>query len=147
MIERALVTEALQVMLTAATGKPCGFGRLPVVSGKPSPLPYTVLYPQGGSVCGAPLADRSEDARLVYQVTVVAARADQAEWLSDRVREALLGRTDAGQWANAIEVSGVRVWAREMLADDGVDPGGAGQGVVTAAARFGLLVSSSGSGA
>ncbi|MGD3109494.1 hypothetical protein [Streptomyces sp. YGL11-2] len=141
MIDRARVTEALRAMLAAATGKPCGLGRLPVVDGRPASLSYTVLYPQGGPVGGAPLADRSEDAHLVYQVTVVAARADQAEWLADRVREALLSRTDTGQWANAIQVPGVRVWAREMLADDGVDTGGAGDGVVTAAARFGLLVS------
>lgn len=138
MIERGRVTEALQGMLAAATGRPCGRGRLPLVDGRPAPLPYTVLYPQGGTVDGAPLADRAEDARLIYQVTVVAARTDQAEWLADRVRRALLGRTTQGAWAHPIAAAGVDVWARELLVDDGVDPAGADDGVVTAVQRYEL---------
>ncbi|MEK2474044.1 hypothetical protein [Streptomyces noursei] len=140
MIERALVTLALQAMLTAATGKPCGRGRLPLVGGQPASLPYTVLYPQGGLTDGAPLADRAEDARLVYQMTVVAARTDQAEWLADRVRQALLGRTSSGQWVNPIPVPGMEVWARALLVDEGVDPSGGDDGVVTGVQRYELSV-------
>ncbi|MEU9334164.1 hypothetical protein AB0D49_13550 [Streptomyces sp. NPDC048290] len=138
MIERGRVTEALQGMLAATTGRPCGRGRLPLLDGRPAPLPYTVLYPQGGTVDGAPLSDRAEDAGLVYQVTVVAARTDQAEWLADRVRRALLGRTAQGAWAHPIAAAGVDVWARELLVDDGVDPAGADDGVVTAVQRYEL---------
>lgn len=88
----------------AATGKPCGRGRLPLVDGRPASLPHSVLYPQGRLTDGAPLADKAEDAHLVYQVTVMAARTDQAEWLADRVRQAVLGRTSSGEWVSPIRV-------------------------------------------
>lgn len=141
MIDRAHVTSALREMLAEATGKPCGRGRLPQVAGQPAPLPYTVLYPQGGAVGGAPLADRAEDAHLVYQVTVVAARTDQAEWLADRVRQALLGRTSTGEWAHPLVAEGAEVWARELLLDDGVsDQDGAG--VVTGVQQYELSMTS-----
>ncbi|MEU7576727.1 hypothetical protein AB0B50_03890 [Streptomyces sp. NPDC041068] len=140
MIDRARVTDAVQAMLAMATGKPCGRGRLPLIGGKPAALPYTVLYPQGGPVGGAPLADRSEDARLVYQVTIVAARADQAEWLADRVRQAFLGRTPEGAWLCTIEALAVDVWGRELLADEGLDEAGAGDAVVTGVQRYELAV-------
>lgn len=140
MIARARVTEALQVLLATATDKPCGRGRLPLVEGRPAPLPYTVLYPLGGQVGGAPLADKSEDGHLVYQVTVVAARTDQVEWLADRALQALLGRTAGGEWQHAIQIPGVDVWARELLVDGGVEPPGTDAGVVTAVQRYKLSV-------
>lgn len=104
-------------------------------------MPYMVLYPQGGPVDGAPFADRSEDARLVYQVTVVAARTDQAEWLADRVRQVLLGRTATGEWQSAVQIPGVDVWARELLVDDGVDLADGDSGIVTAVQRYALSAS------
>ncbi|MGX1668614.1 hypothetical protein [Streptomyces sp. NPDC055400] len=140
MIERAPVGTALRSMLSAATGRPCGLGKLPLLDGKPAPLPYLVLYPQGGPVDGAPLADRAEDAHLAYQVTVVAARADQAEWLADRVRFAVLGRGASGEWEQPIVLAEVDVWARELLVDDGVDQSDAAHGVVTCVQRYKLSV-------
>ncbi|MFF4607913.1 hypothetical protein ACFY12_34895 [Streptomyces sp. NPDC001339] len=140
MIDRGPVTESVQVMLATATGKPCGRGRLPLVRGNPAPLPYTVLYPQGGPVDGAPLADKSEDGYLIYQVTVVAARADQAEWLADRVRQAFLGRTAEGGWLHSVDVPGMDVWARELLVDDGVESADSDDGVVTVVQRYELSV-------
>ncbi|MEW1661125.1 hypothetical protein [Streptomyces sp. NPDC093707] len=140
MIDRARVTEALRAMLATATGKPCGLGQLPFFGGKSAPLPYTALYPQGGPVGGAPLADRAEDARLVCQVTVVATRTDQAEWLADRVRQAMLGRTSTGGWVSPILVPGVYVWARELLTDGGVTPEESGSHVVTGVHRYELSI-------
>ncbi|MFF4408488.1 hypothetical protein ACFY1P_29590 [Streptomyces sp. NPDC001407] len=142
MINRAPVTEAVRAMLSEAVGKPCGVGALPTVGGAPAPLPYLVLYPLGGDVDGAPLGDRSEDAHLVYQVTVVASRTDQAEWTADRARRALLDRATAGGWAHPLVVPGGRVWGRVLIADDGADPSSAGEGVVTYALRVRLSVSS-----
>ncbi|WP_367132883.1 MULTISPECIES: hypothetical protein [Streptomyces] len=138
MIDQASVTEAVRTMLEGAVGKPCGRGALPTVDGKPAPLPYLVLYPLGGRVNGAPLADRSEDARLIFQVTVVAARTDQAEWLSDRVRAAVLGRASSGQWTHPIPLAAGEVWARELLADEGADQSSASEGVVTCVQRYEL---------
>lgn len=136
MIDRAPVTEALRRMLTEATGKPCGTGALPLLGGQPAPLPYLVLYPLGGRTGGAPLADQSEDAALDYQVTVVAGRTDQAEWLADRVRGAVLERVAAGGWSRPIKVSTADIWAREMVSDDGADSSETSEGVVTWPLRF-----------
>ena len=141
MIDRARVSATVQSMLASATGKPCGLGSLPLVAGRPAPLPYTVLYPLGGPVDGAPLSDRSEDAHLLYQVTIVAVRTDQAEWLGDRVRHAVLGRAESGEWAQPLTTPGVHIWARVLVVDEGVNQSQASDGVVTSAQRYRLSLS------
>ncbi|WP_399932182.1 hypothetical protein [Streptomyces kanamyceticus] len=135
------MTVAFQAMLAAATGKPCGRGRLPLVAGHPCPTPYSVLYPLESRYTGAPLGDKTEDAHLVYQVTVVADREDQAEWLADRVRRAVLAREASGQWVYQIEAPGTDVWARQLLLDDGLEEAGADVDVVTAVQRYELSAS------
>jgi hypothetical protein len=122
-------------MLTEATGKPCGTGALPLLGGQPAPLPYLVLYPLGGSTGGAPFGDQSEDAHLEFQVTAVAARTDQAEWLADRVRRAVLERRATGEWTRPINISAGEVWAREIVSDNGIDEPATSGGVVTYALR------------
>ncbi|MFE1560114.1 hypothetical protein ACFW6V_34620 [Streptomyces sp. NPDC058734] len=111
----------MRTMLATATGRPCGVGSLPLVEGRPAPLPYTVLYPLGGPVGGAPFADAAEDAHPTYQVTVVAARSDQAEWLADRVRRAFLARTPAGGWESELTAPGISVWGRQLIVDEAGD--------------------------
>ncbi|MFG2143666.1 hypothetical protein ACGFRG_05625 [Streptomyces sp. NPDC048696] len=137
MIDRAPVSKALQELIAKATGRPCGLGVLPLVGGQPAPVPYTVLYPLGGSVGGAPLADASEDADLDYQVTAVAARTDQAEWIADRTRNGVVGRTASGAWQQALDTPGVDVWARELSMDKGVEPQ-TGEGIVAYVQRYRL---------
>ncbi|MGI5526807.1 hypothetical protein ACQEVX_05070 [Streptomyces syringium] len=141
MISHASITEALRTMLEEAVGKPCGRGALPSPGGKPAPLPYLVLYPLGVHVGGAPLADLSEDATLIFQVTVVASRTDQAEWLADRVRAGVLDRASSGQWVNPILLPAGEVWARELLADEGADQSSADDGVVTYVQQYRLSAS------
>ncbi|MEV4741584.1 hypothetical protein [Streptomyces sp. NPDC049555] len=142
MIDRAPVSEALRSALAEAAGKPCGLGQLPTLGGKPAPMPYLVLYPLGGIASGAPLTDQSEDAVLTYQVTVVAARTDQAEWLADRVRRAVLERKTTGEWRYPIKVPSAEIWGREIDAEPGIDPSSVGDGVVTYPLRFRINVSS-----
>ncbi|MEV6942994.1 hypothetical protein AB0N07_13535 [Streptomyces sp. NPDC051172] len=115
------MSKALQSLIVKATGRPCGLGSLPSVDGGPADVPYTILYPLGGPVGGAPLADTSEDAELVYQLTSVAGRTDQAEWMADRGRRAILERTASGDWRYPLDVSKVEVWARELDSDEGTD--------------------------
>ncbi|MEU7158493.1 hypothetical protein [Streptomyces chrestomyceticus] len=141
MIDRAAVSEAFRRTLAEATARPCGLGKLPLVDGQPAEVPYLVLYPQGGPVGGAPLADASEDAELLYQVTAVAARTDQAEWMADRVRRTVLERTTTGDWRWPIDAPGVDVWARELKADAGTDDAGSAAGVVSYPQRFSLSAS------
>lgn len=121
MIDRVPITAAVRAMLATVTGRPCGVGSLPLADGRPAPLPYTVLYPLGGSVGGAPFADASEDAHPMYQVTVVAGRSDQAEWLADRVRRAFLARTPAGGWESDLTAPGISVWGRQLIVDEAGD--------------------------
>ncbi|MEU5435461.1 hypothetical protein AB0G73_19070 [Streptomyces sp. NPDC020719] len=140
MIDRGPVTAAVRDLLVRFTGRPCGLGELPLVEGVPAELPYTVLYPLGGSAAGALLMDAWQDTTLVYQVTVVAGRTDQAEWLADRVRRAVLERTETGGWAYGLAVPGAEVWARELLVDEGFAGESSKDGLVSGAQRFGLAV-------
>jgi hypothetical protein len=142
-IDRGAVSAALQVMIARATGRPCGLGKLPMADGKPSTVPYTVLYPLGGQVGGAPLTDASEDAIFVYQLTSVGGRVDQAEWMADRGRRAVLERTASGAHQYLLEVPGVDVWARELDADDGIDTATSAEGVVTSSQRYRFRATSS----
>ncbi|GGU44125.1 hypothetical protein GCM10010289_75990 [Streptomyces violascens] len=136
MIDRGPLTAAVQDLLARATGRPCGLGELPLVDGEPAELPYAVLYPLGGTPAATPFVDSWAEATLTYQVTVVARRMDQAEWLADRVRRAVLQRTASGAWVNGLEASGLYVWARRQLADDGFDSESAKDCVVSGAQRF-----------
>lgn len=142
MIDRAPMTAAVRAMLATATGRTCGVGGLPLVDGKPAPLPYSVLYPLGGPVDGAPFSDAAEDAHLTYQVTIVAARTDQAEWLADRVRRAFLERTPVGEWEQPLAAPGLSLWARELVVDEGVDPT-VTEDVVTYVQRYTLSTTAS----
>ncbi|WP_406260390.1 hypothetical protein OIA45_19615 [Streptomyces chartreusis] len=142
MIDRAPVSKALQHLIVKATGRPCGLGALPLVNGKPAEVPYTVLYPLGGPVGGAPLTDASEDAELVYQLTSVASRTDQAEWMADRGRRAVLGRAPSGRWLCPLEVPGVGVWGRELEGDAGTDATASGEGIVTSSQTFRISATS-----
>ncbi|WP_327302986.1 hypothetical protein OG730_04800 [Streptomyces sp. NBC_01298] len=92
---------------------------------------------------GAPFSDASEDAHLTYQVTIVAARIDQAEWLADRVRLGFLDRTSAGGWEQPLSVAGGTVWARELIADDGAGSTTAGD-LVAYVQRYKASVTTSG---
>lgn len=125
MIERRLVTEALEALLAAATGKPCGTGALPLVEGRPAEPPYTVVRSLTLTLDGAPFTDLHEDSGTSYQVECVARSHAQAEWLADRVRTGVLGRDARGAWLHALTVPGWACYARELGLDAGPedDPG------------------------
>lgn len=126
MIERRPFTTALAATLATKTGMPVGRGRMPDAK-----APYYVLYSLDATTSGAPLADENEDASFVYQVTCVsgpdparpgsAGSVDQAEWLVDKAKTALLGRNfTTGQWSSPITVPGVHIMCRSV----DVEPGG-----------------------
>lgn len=128
-IARGPITAALQALLVAGTQRPCGVAQLPTVPAPgggmvPAAVPYNVLYPMGGPVSGPPFGDASADASVTWQVTSVADRADQAEWLADRTRAVLVGRT-GDHWTHQLTLSGVSVMNRRMTDDAGVIPEGA----------------------
>ena len=126
MIARLPVTMALSALLASATNLPVGR------DSKPSGAlpPYYLLYSIPADVSGAPLADEHEDASFVYQVTSVSGPdptkqdsrgvADQAEWMADKARTAILGRDPTtGLWLRTLTVPGVKVTARSLDTEAG----------------------------
>lgn len=141
MIARRQVTQALAALLTAETGMPVGLGRMP----KANP-PYYLLYSVDTALDGAPFADGNEDISVVYQVTSVSGpdpsiasssgTLDQAEWLADKARQAILRRDPAtGLWAAALDITGAKVMCRELE----IEPGGTSDptdGIISYVQRF-----------
>ncbi|MER6127885.1 hypothetical protein ABT173_35945 [Streptomyces sp. NPDC001795] len=133
MTARLPVTRALAALLAQATGHPCGIGELPRVQGKsgwePAPAPYTILDSLPAEFGGPPLWDWHADAAWTYQVTSVGVRTDQVEWLADRVRAGVVGRSD-GRWAHDLHVPEARVIDRELTYDAAGEPSVSAAGVI-----------------
>ncbi|MFI1830708.1 hypothetical protein ACH41E_30365 [Streptomyces sp. NPDC020412] len=146
-VPRRPVTRALAALIEEATGRPCGTGALPRVrvgdEWVPAPVPYTVLDSLPGVFSGPPLADWHADAAWSYQVTSVGAREDQAEWLADRVRAGIVGRT-RGRWTCELALSQGRVIDRELHYDSAGEPSVSAAGaIVSYVQRFTITVTSS----
>jgi hypothetical protein len=88
------LTDAILAVLDDA-GLTVGDGMQPDGSGWQEPrgvasfVPYAVLHNIGGRADG-PIDDPSADALSTYQVTGVGATREQAEWVADTARQALL---------------------------------------------------------
>ena len=133
MTARLPVTRALAALLEHATGRPCGIGELPRVQGESgwelAATPYTILDSLPAEFGGPPLWDWHADAAWAYQITSVGERGDQVEWLADRVRAGLVGRTD-GRWNRELLVPEVRVIDRELTYDAGGEPSVSAAGAI-----------------
>lgn len=103
---RRPLTRGLLNLLRSVTHRPFDVVNVPAPdSGAQNPeMPYGILYPvPGGSFTGGLYANVEVDGIYVYQVTSVGGTYDQCEWLSDRVRLAILGRAADDSFAFAIE--------------------------------------------
>jgi len=131
-IEKRLVTNWLVNTLATASGMPVGSGRQPADG---MPPPFYLAYSVDTSVSGAPLADFSEDASFVYQITSVSgpdpdvaqstADLDQLEWMADKARTTFLGRdAGTGLWLHPMTVPGISCMARSLEVEWGGMPGG-----------------------
>ena len=144
-VARLPVTRALAALLEMATGRPSGVGELPRVQGKsgewePAEVPYTILDSLPGEFSGPPLWVWHADAAWTYQVTSVGEREDQVEWLADRVRAGVVGRTD-GRWDHDLHVPQARVMDRELDHDAGGEPFVSAAGaIVSYVQRFTITV-------
>lgn len=143
-LDRLPMTTALQSLLESGTGKPVGLARLPMTPASPEPVPakppYSILWSIPGTTYGGPWNDAHADAAWMYQVTVVAERADQAEWLMDRVRKVMVGRASDGAWQHPLNVPGMYVMDRRHVADAGGDSEGS---IVSLVERYALSVTPS----
>jgi hypothetical protein len=73
-------------------------------------------------------------------VTSVGERVDQVQWLGDRARTALVGRTGSG-WSTDLAVPGMRVIDRELTYDADGEPVDGSQGdIVTYVQRVTITV-------
>lgn len=118
------ITDALVAFLAAQTARPVGRATAPLVDGDPADLgdgPYAIVYQlPGGGTWGPGLYGPDEGAQLPFQVTSVGRRSDQADWMADRVRQAMVGRTNGTLTADLV-VPGVTVLDREFSAYGGHD--------------------------
>jgi hypothetical protein len=138
---RLPLTRAVADVLAAATGRPCGLAVMPrEASGQPAAYPYLVLDSLPGEFSGPAFADWHADAAWTYQVTSIGERVDQVQWLGDRVRAALVGRTGSG-WSTAFTAPGLRVIDRELTYDADGEPVDGSQGdIVTYVQRVTITV-------
>ena len=116
------VTLAFEEMLKTGTGKPIGVGRSPVVEGdalKVPPVPYAIVYPIPGGGFSGSLAFPDEDANFEFQVTSVGLRLDQADWMADKVRWCVLGRSESGNFVQQMTVTDHAVVNREPTGPPG----------------------------
>ena len=116
---RRPVTDAVVAFLAAGTDRPIGDARAPYKNGDAAQTetpPYAIVYPiPGAGFSGAFFATPEEDAAFEYQVTSVGWRADQADWMADKVREVMLGRLRSGLFLFPLTVPGLVVQTRESL--------------------------------
>ncbi|MGW0991996.1 hypothetical protein ACWD5V_01485 [Streptomyces sp. NPDC002523] len=133
MTARLPVTRALAALVEHTTGRPCGIGELPRVQGtsgwEPAAAPYTILDSLPAEFSGPPLWDWHADAAWSYQVTSVGERGDQVEWLADRVRAGVVGRSD-GHWTHDLWVPQFHVIDRGLTYDAGGEPSVSAAGAI-----------------
>lgn len=92
-LDRRLVTANFIELLKQGTGKQVGDHAAP---GSPLAYPYCIVYTIDGGELWGSLRFPESDALVIYQVTSVGERRDQAEWMADRVRRTILNRISSG---------------------------------------------------
>jgi len=129
MIDQRTALTDVATFITTSVGRPVGVVDMP----EGATVPYAVVYPIDDVFSGPPLWDPFADVEFTFQVTSVGERWDQARWMADHVRRALLDRVNGGFIGNPGPVSGAVVANRDF-----VDAGGIieGDSVVSIPERF-----------
>jgi hypothetical protein len=148
-LKRQPTTMKLQSVLDEALGADyaVGLSAAPRVETSPGTLtaaspPYVILYPLWVNLSGPAFgADRHADAEWTYQVTGMALRGDQLEWVRDRVLEVVLGKDDDGRYVHDLDTPGVKITERDLKEDSGI--GEAVGSVLPTDIRFGLFATRS----
>lgn len=124
MTDDLVLVKGIVTLLADGTGKPVGLMDRPRTGpAQDSPYadpPYAVLWPQPGGSYADGLADTARDRELVFQVTCIGRRGDQALWLRDRVVRTWLTRAPGG-WLYPLTYSTATVIGREHRADGASD--------------------------
>lgn len=107
----------------------------------PVSLPYVILYPLWTKPSGPPFgANRHDDAEWTYQVTCLALRGDQLEWVRDRVIAAFLATNPDGSYVHDLAGDGVKIMERAMADDTGSGEAAPGVSALPSDLRFRLHV-------
>lgn len=123
--------------IKAQSGKPVGLSRPP---GSPSEMAgevYAVVYQLFTDV-NEP-SSFAEPYDMVWQgiqVTSIAESGEQASWMSDQVRMAIIGRS-GGDWIQPISPTGLQVCGRTLAISAGIEQE---DGVFNSYERYRLLV-------
>jgi hypothetical protein len=120
--DRRPVTAAF-IELLETTGLPIGDHVAPgEVAGKPWAIVYSI---PGGALRDDNLAAVEKGTDLVYQVTSVGRRRDQAEWMADRARTTVIARTSSGFTTAWPMMTGAEAADRQLLGGlGGAEPSG-----------------------
>jgi hypothetical protein len=131
-----LVPSVIEAIETES-GKPVGNSRPPGTPAELEGIPYAVVYQLLTDFLEpTSFADPHDMVWVAIQVTSVAESAQQANWMADQVRRAIIGR--AGQdWIHAITPSGLEICGRTLAITVGVEEE---DGVFNATERYRLLV-------
>lgn len=134
----APVVQAVVDALKAATGRPAGFGAIPVdATGTEVAPPLFIVYPVLASHSTQSLGDSDRQAWITVQITSVGLRPDQAAVLRDKAEAVLLDRT-GDDWTTPLNPAGCVVTGRALA--DGTLGDGGGSETSTNALRVALYV-------
>lgn len=102
------VREAIVTRLSSSTGKSIGEANAP----SSVTTPYGVFYPLPDQDSDGSLTDPDSDVWWEFQVTGIGADLDEAQWMQNKIREAMLGWTPT--------VSGLSLSPVELTQGSGV---------------------------
>ena len=119
MIKQLDVLNAVMNMLVDALHRPVGLAEIPSES---ADVPYLIVYPILPDFAGPAYSSPYADGYFPVQVTSVGLRCDQAMWLADRVREAVIEQ-NAPITVNGAAEMGARTieLGPELVEGDSVD--------------------------
>ena len=139
MLSTAGIVPAVITAIETESGRPVGHSRIPGTETEVPTAPWAIVYQlRNEDVRPTSYTEDTYDMTwIAIQVTSTGEVAQQAEWMSDQAREAILGRT-AGDWKRPITVSGAKVIARTWAMTDRVDQE---YGVWQSVSHYRLLVS------
>lgn len=113
------VVPAVVSAIETETSVPVGNNRLPGSNAEILSPPFAIVYHLSNAADVTSYTSNPWDMMWVaVQVTSVGKTANQAEWMADRCREAVLGRT-AGDWTQPIEPDGATVCGRSLFMSAG----------------------------
>ena len=127
---------AVVTAIETESGKPVGNHRVPGAAQTTPDAQFAIVYHLGGDQGETAMGFVNDMVWVTVQVTSVGETAKHANWMADKARTAILGKT-GGVYVQAIEPDGLTVCARSI---DELPFTSYEEGVWQTAERFRLLV-------